>query len=80
VRGTGSGSAAVVYADNYLVFRYENNVMALVEATPAGYNLVSKFNLPGNLSTPGWQHPVVVHGKLFIRGNDQILCYDVKQH
>jgi len=80
VRGAGSGSAAVVYADNYLVFRYENNVMALVEGTPAGYNLVSKFNLPGNVSTPGWQHPVIVHGKLFIRGNDQILCYDVKQH
>jgi outer membrane protein assembly factor BamB len=80
VRGAGSGSAAVVYADGYLVFRYENNVMALLKASPDGYHLVSKFNLPQNLSTPGWQHPVIVHGKLFIRGNDQILCYDVKQH
>jgi outer membrane protein assembly factor BamB len=80
VRGAGSGSAAVVYADGYLYLRYDNNVMALVKATSEGYRLVSKFDLPRNLSTPGWQHPVVVHGKLFIRGNDQILCYDVKQH
>jgi outer membrane protein assembly factor BamB len=80
VRGAGGGSAAVVYADGYLYFRYDNNVMALVKASPDGYHLVSKFNLPQNLSTPGWQHPVIVHGRLFIRGNDQILCYDVKQH
>jgi outer membrane protein assembly factor BamB len=79
VRGAGDGSAAVVYADGYLYFRYQNNVMALIKATPEGYRLISSFNLPGNLGT-GWQHPVVVHGKLFIRGNDQILCYDVKQH
>ncbi|HMF19181.1 MAG TPA: PQQ-binding-like beta-propeller repeat protein [Gemmataceae bacterium] len=79
VRGAGSGSAALVYADGYLYFRYQNNVMALVKATTEGYRLVSKFNLPGNLGT-GWQHPVIVHGKLFIRGDDQILCYDVKQH
>src|SRR5262249_36539809 len=30
VRGAGNGSAAVVYADGHLYFRYENNVMALV--------------------------------------------------
>lgn len=77
VRGAGGGSAAVVYADGNLYFRYEDNVMALVQASPMGYRLTSQFNLPGSLGT-GWQHPVVVHGKLFIRGQDQVLCYDVK--
>jgi outer membrane protein assembly factor BamB len=79
VRGAGDGSAALVYADGNLYFRYQNNVMALVKATPQGYELVSQFSLPGSLGT-GWPHPVVVHGKLFIRGRDQVLCYDVKQH
>jgi hypothetical protein len=74
----GSGSAAIVYADGHLYFRCENNVMALIEATPAGYRLKSKFNLPITREH-GWQHPVVAHGKLYIRSRDQILCYDVKQ-
>ena len=31
VRGAGKGSACVVYADGHLYFRYEDNVMALIE-------------------------------------------------
>lgn len=77
-RGAGDGSAAVVYADGHLYFRYQNNVMALIEATPEGYNLKSQFNLPTNLGT-GWQHPVILHGRMYIRGRDQLLCYDIKQ-
>ena len=49
----------------------------VVEATPKGYKLKSRFELPRDLGT-GWQHPVVCNGKLYIRGQDQILCYDVK--
>ena len=51
VRGAGTGAAGVVYADGNLYFRYKDNVMALVEATPDGYKLKSKFQLPGDLDT-----------------------------
>jgi outer membrane protein assembly factor BamB len=78
-RGAGSGSAAVVYADGHLYFRWDNNVVGLVEATPGGYYLKSEFQLPKGTSTPGWQHPVIHEGKLYIRSNDQVLCYDVKR-
>ncbi|HYT89814.1 MAG TPA: PQQ-binding-like beta-propeller repeat protein [Gemmataceae bacterium] len=78
-RGPGDGSAAVVYADGMLYFRYENGVMALVEATPKGYNMKSAFALPRFVGTPSWPHPVVANGCLYIRGNDVLLCYDVKQ-
>jgi outer membrane protein assembly factor BamB len=80
VRGAGSGSAAVVYADGCLYFRYDNNVMALIKATPDGYRLISQFQLPASLGTPGWQHPVIAHGKLFIRGRDRVICYDIRKH
>jgi outer membrane protein assembly factor BamB len=76
-RGAGGGSAAVVFADGHLYFRYQDGRMALIEATPKEYNLKSSFNVP--LSNPGWQHPVIYHGRLYLRGNDQILCYDIKQ-
>jgi outer membrane protein assembly factor BamB len=78
-RGPGDGSAAVLYADGNLYFRYQNNTMALIEATPNGYNLKSSFQLPKGTSTPGWQHPVIHQGKLFLRANDQLFCYDIKQ-
>jgi outer membrane protein assembly factor BamB len=80
LRGPGEGSAAVVYADGNLYFRYENGLMALIAATPEGYHLRSTFALPSYTGTPSWAHPVIAHGKLYIRGNDVLLCYDVKQH
>src|SRR3954452_19712637 len=33
-RGPGTGSAAVTYADGKLYFRYQDGVMALIDATP----------------------------------------------
>ena len=78
-KAAGQGSAAVVYADGNLYFRYENNVMALIEATPTAYKLKSQFKLPIDTGEKGWQHPVILHGKMFIRANDELLCYDIRQ-
>jgi len=76
-RGPGGGSAAVLYADGHLYFRYESGEMALVEASPKGYTLKSSFKVP--IEGNGWPHPVIYNGKLYLRGRDQILCYDIKQ-
>jgi len=75
----GGGSAAVLYADGHLYFRYQNNVMALIEANPQRYHLKSTFNLPkrSGMSGPGWAHPVISDGKMYIRHADVLLCYDV---
>ncbi len=75
----GGGSAAVLYADGRIYFRYQNNTMALVEASPKGYHVAGTFQLPKGTSSPGWQHPVIHNGKLYIRANDQLYCYDIKQ-
>ena len=75
-RGPGSGSAAVVYADGHLYFRYQNGVMALMEATPKGYTLKGRFRIPG-ASGDSWAHPVVAGGQLYLREKDTLLVYDV---
>src|SRR5262249_42572588 len=36
-RGSGKGSAAITYADGHLYFRYQDGLMALVEANPKAY-------------------------------------------
>jgi outer membrane protein assembly factor BamB len=80
VQPPGSGSAAVLYADGQLYFRYDDNTMALIEATPKEYKLNGSFQLPKGTSRPGWQHPVIHNKKLFIRANDQLYCFDIAKH
>ena len=76
----GGGSAAVLYADGHLYFRYENNVVALIEANPRRYNHKSTFALPKRpgMSGPGWAHPVIVDGNLYIRHADVLMVYDIR--
>jgi len=77
-RGPGSSSAAVTLADGHLVFRYQSGEVALIEATPQGYQLKGSFT-PDYVSEPSWAHPVVIGGKLYLREQDQLMCYDVRQ-
>lgn len=77
-RGPGTGSAAVSYADGNLYVRFENGVMALIGATPEGYQEKGTFKIPG-AEQPSWSHPVIAGGKLYLREQDALLCYDVKK-
>ncbi len=77
-RGPGSGSAAIVYADGHLYFRYENGIMALIEATPKAYKLKGSFKL-ASIKGQSWPHPVISGGKLYLRDQDVLMCYDLKK-
>ncbi|MFO0878771.1 MAG: PQQ-binding-like beta-propeller repeat protein [Gemmataceae bacterium] len=77
-RGPGTGSAAIVFADGHLYFRYQNGVMALIEATPKEYRLKGSFKL-ASVRGPSWPHPVVAGGKMYIRDRDVLLCYDISK-
>ena len=76
-RRAGTGSAAVAYTDGDLYFRFQNGVMALVGATPDEYEEKGTFEIPG-VEQPSWSHPVIVGGKLYLREQDALYCYDVK--
>lgn len=76
-RGPGTGSAAVTYADGNLYFRYDNGLMALIAATPKGYEERGTFEIAGG-SQPSWPHPVVADGKLYLRDQDKLLVYRLK--
>ena len=76
--GEGTGSAAIVYADGHLYFRYQNGVMALVEANPERYVLKGAFELASR-NGESWPHPVIHDGKLYLRDQQTLLCYDVRE-
>lgn len=73
-----TGSAAVLYADGHLYFRYQNGVMALLEATPAGLKQTGTFPIPGAGTPPSWSHPVIFGGKLYLREQDNLFAYNIK--
>jgi outer membrane protein assembly factor BamB len=76
----GQGSGCALYADGNLYFRYQNGLMALVEATPEKYNLKGTFKPPARpgAKKEAWAHPVISDGKLYLRHWDVLYCYDVK--
>jgi outer membrane protein assembly factor BamB len=76
-RSVGKGSIAA--ADGYLYVRGENGPVALVEATPAGYKEKSRFTPPDRSRLKAWPHPVIANGKLYLRDQGVLLCYDIKQ-
>jgi outer membrane protein assembly factor BamB len=78
-RGVGKG--AVSFADGMLYTRSEGGAgpIALVEATPAGYKEISRFNQPDRSKKNSWPHPVIANGKLYLRDQDVLLCYNVKK-
>lgn len=75
-RSVGKGS--LVYADGHLYAFSENGVVGLVEATPAGYREKGRFTIKQE-SLPTWTHPVISGGRLYIRDQNTIYAYDVKQ-
>lgn len=77
-RGPGADSAAVAYADGNLYFRYQNGVVALIKASPEKYELLGKFTIP-DVERPSWPHPVIVGGKLYLREQNALYCYDVTE-
>jgi len=78
VRAPANGSAAVLYADGHLIFRYDRGLVALIEATPEAFRVKARFT-PPTADGPAWAHPVIHRGKLYLRHNDLLVCYDLRK-
>jgi outer membrane protein assembly factor BamB len=73
-----NGSAAVIYADGHLYFRYQSAMMVLVRADPNKYDVVGTFKIPQDEKVNSWSHPVICDGKLYLREQDKLLVYNLK--
>ncbi|HVF90094.1 MAG TPA: PQQ-binding-like beta-propeller repeat protein [Blastocatellia bacterium] len=74
-RSVGKGS--LTYADGNLYLLSENNVVGLAEASPEGYKEKGRFQIPDQ-GWPSWAHPVVCGGRLYIRNQGTLACYEIK--
>jgi outer membrane protein assembly factor BamB len=53
---------SVAYADGRIYYRTERG----------------RFEQPDRTRLPAWAHPVIANGKLYIRDQDTLYCYDIK--
>ena len=74
-RSVGKGS--LTYADGKLYLLGESNVVGLADASPAGYQERGRFQIEDQ-GWPSWSHPVVCGGKLYIRNQAMLTCYDLR--
>jgi outer membrane protein assembly factor BamB len=70
------GSLAL--ADGLLYYRMEDGAILLIEPSPKQYTERSRFEQPDRSKLPAWSHPVIANGKLYVRDQDILFCYDVK--
>lgn len=74
-RSVGKGS--VIAADGMLYVRSESGPVALVEVNPKAYVERGRFD-PEKSNRNAWPYPVVAAGRLLLRDQDKLYCYDVK--
>jgi outer membrane protein assembly factor BamB len=79
------GKGSVTYADGHLYcFTEDDGIAALVEANPKKWTEKGRFTIPQQTKQRAsagkiWSHPVVANGRLYLRDQELLFCYDVKQ-
>jgi outer membrane protein assembly factor BamB len=79
------GPGSICYADGCLYVHGENTgAVALVAATPTSYREKGRFTPPGQpdyradgSGTKAWSYPVVANGRLYVRNQGSLWCYDI---
>ena len=69
---------SLVLADGRIYYRTKEGAIVLIE--PSREKLIERgrFEQPDRSRSPAWAHPVIANGKLYIRDQDLLLCYDIK--
>jgi outer membrane protein assembly factor BamB len=75
---------SITYADDRLYLYSENDGTAvLLEPNPKQWKEAGRFKIPQETQVKRgsghiWTHPVVANGRLYLRDQDLIFCYDVR--
>ncbi|MEO8026633.1 MAG: PQQ-binding-like beta-propeller repeat protein [Bryobacteraceae bacterium] len=77
-RSRNVAKGSVAYADGKLYVLGEDGTVALVEATPSAYKEISRFDIQKG-SLPAWTPPVISGGRLYLRDQDNLTSYDIKE-
>jgi outer membrane protein assembly factor BamB len=79
------GKGSVTFADGKLYCYSERDGTAvLIDASPKGWQEHGRFKIPKESQMRArrgsvWTHPVVANGKLYLRDQELLYCFDVKE-
>ncbi len=68
---------SLLLADGRLYLRGEEGEILLIEPSREEFLERGRFEQPDRSSAKAWAHPIVANGKLYIRDQGLLLCYDV---
>ena len=69
---------SVAMANGRIYYRTEEGTMLLIEPNRKEYIERGRFEQPDRTRQPAWTHPVIASGKLYVRDQDALFCYNVK--
>jgi outer membrane protein assembly factor BamB len=68
----------VLYADQRLYCLSQEGEMALLQPTASGFVQTGGFRLAPERTSDAWTHPVILDGRLYLRFQESLSCYDVR--
>lgn len=73
----GVGQGSLCWADGMLyLFSADGGQAGLATCSPAGLEIKGRVRVQGN--GPSWAHPVVAGGRLYLRYDNNLYCFDVR--
>jgi len=75
----GGGISSMTFADGHLLLRNSEGVVSLIEATGDDYVEKSCFTIPDHERAMGATNPVAAGGRLWLRDDNRLFCYDVRR-
>jgi outer membrane protein assembly factor BamB len=73
-RGYGCGQVLLLADQDLLLIVSEKGEAALVEANPTEHKELARFQA---IEGKTWNHPVVAHGRLYVRNGEEAACYQL---
>jgi outer membrane protein assembly factor BamB len=72
------GASSVCYADGRVYLRgHSTGEMAIIAANPKAYTEHGRFKQADRSKIQAWTHPVIANGCLYLRDQENLLCYKV---
>ncbi|MBX9681883.1 MAG: PQQ-like beta-propeller repeat protein [Gemmataceae bacterium] len=82
-REPGLTRTSLLMIDRHLICLGEDGMLRLLKPNPRKYELVSEVELADPktqrplLKSPCWAAPIVSHGRLYVRGDDRLVCLEL---
>jgi len=76
-KGGRYGYGQVILASGHLIVTSDTGELALVKATPDQYTEVARFSA---LEGKTWNYPAISNGRLLVRNQTQMACFDISGH